>query len=834
MDRERLLEVWPGWQIQELIGEGSFGKVYKAVRDEYGITSTAAIKVISIPQSEQEVRALSTEGYDEATSRTYFEGIVQDFVSEIRLMESMKGSTNIVSVEDFQVLEKKEGIGWDILIRMELLTPFDGWIKGRTLTEPEIVKVGTDICTALELCAQKNIIHRDIKPENIFVSSFGDFKLGDFGIARELEKTKGNLSSKGTQNYIAPEVAAGNSYDTRADIYSLGLVLYRLANNNRLPFIDPKAASIRYQDRESAVARRLAGEPLPAPLNASPALAEAILVACAPAESRRFSTPTALKVALASIQSAKPHPAGVAAAATPVQAASPTVADTAAAAGASTDLDATRAARLAPRKLDQTTAARPASPAPTPAPISPSPAPNPPSSGARKRSGTDRQSDAQSASSKKTSDDSEKPGDTGKRKSRKGLVIGIVLVLIVLLGVGGFFAYRFLYAPTGAELEQEEASVEGPVIETVEIIFDVNHSDTGENGSSAEPQRREFTAGETYGTLPQPSREDHRFLGWYTSRSGGQQITATSTVSLSSGTTLYAHWEVVESSQSLTDMTPLQTGEAAFVVAEESVKDNLGNSHANALVGSRYSYNEYSLDGKYNRFSAIASVTFDDRTHEGQQVILIYGDGEVLFMESIQKGVEPIDIDINITEVDLLRIETRYVDSSFTVLLADPTVKTAVAEDMPPAVTEKRTYIELLDYFDASTSGGGLRHFPSDTLAFDNAGTGHVHGLYAVDLSSYSKAVQTWNEYKIGKKYTTLSGQFAISWTEREEVEAAAVLYVYGDGELLYTSPDLSKGVEPISFSVDVKGVDTLRLEIQASGGHIDNGAILLAECYFL
>jgi serine/threonine protein kinase len=882
MDIERLSEVWPGWHVEELIGEGSFGKVYKAVREEFGITSTAAIKVISIPQSEQEVRSLSTEGYDEATSRTYFEGIVQDFVSEIRLMESMKGTTNVVSVEDFQVLEKKEGIGWDILIRMELLTPFDEWVKGRSLTETEIIKLGTDICTALELCAQKNIIHRDIKPENIFVSSFGDFKLGDFGIARELEKTKGNMSSKGTQNYIAPEVAAGRSYDARVDIYSLGLVLYRLANNNRLPFIDPKADTIRYQERENAVARRLAGDPLPVPLNASPALADAILAACAFEPSRRFSTPTALKVALTSIQGSRPRAARVAPvvapAAMPVAPPAPPVSaavfapsttppiSTAPAASAvsaastttppvppvvpvpsqptaPTDLDSTRAARLAPEKLDQTTAARPVTQAPAPVPPKTATAQvtGKAAGQAAEKSdqpGTQKQPDAQSASSK---DAPKEPAakDAKKRKSKKGLVIVIVLILVALLGVGGFFVYRLLNAPESSEeIEQPdvpvETSVEEPVVEKVEILFDVNYSETGTGGSSIEPQKHEFVTGEAYGTLPQSSRDGHRFLGWYTARVSGQQITATSTVALRSGTTLYAHWEAIESSQLLTGMAPLQTGSSAFVTAGEAVKDNMGDNHSNALLGSRYCYNEYALGGKYNKFTATASVTFDDRTSEGQQILLIYGDGEVLFMENIQKGVEPIDIDINITGVDTLRIETRYVDRSFTILIAGPTVKTAASENLSPAVTEKRTYIDTLDYFDASTSDGGLRRFSQETLMFDNMGKGHVRGLYAIGLYSRNDVAQTWNDYKIGGEYTTLNGQFAINWTEREVVETAAVLYIYGDEELLYTSPNLSKGVEPITFSVDVKDVSTLRFEIRKDGARINDGAILLTECYLL
>ncbi len=301
MSIEKLSVVWPEWNVVEQIGEGSFGKVYKVVREEHTMTTYAAVKVISIPQSDSEVSSLRSEGLDEEASKTYFEGVVNDFVNEIKLMESMKGTSNVVSVEDFKVLPKEDKIGWDIFIRMELLIPFNKYLESNQMTEQDVIKLGTDISTALELCAQKNIIHRDIKPENIFISSFGDFKVGDFGIAKELEKTSGALSSKGTYNYMAPEIAAGKQYDATVDIYSLGLVLYKLLNNNRLPFIDPYATQIPYQDRKNATDKRLAGEIIPPPVNASPQLAEVILAACSYDPAQRFSTPTAFKNALLSV-----------------------------------------------------------------------------------------------------------------------------------------------------------------------------------------------------------------------------------------------------------------------------------------------------------------------------------------------------------------------------------------------------------------------------------------------------------------------------------------------------------------------------------------------------
>lgn len=302
MSIEKLSMVWPEWKVTEMLGEGAFGKVYKAVREEHSMTTYSAIKVITIPQNGSEVAELKAEGLDDNSTKTYFQGIVDDFINEIKLMESMKGISNIVSVEDFKVLEKQDVLGWDIFIRMELLTPFTEYVSKKSMTEAEVIKLGIDVCSALELCAQKNIIHRDIKPENIFVSGFGDFKVGDFGIARELEKTNGTLSSKGTSSYMAPEVVMGKKYNATVDTYSLGLVLYKLFNNNRLPFINPNAQQIQYQERKSANDRRLCGEPLPAPINASRSMTAIILQACSFNPDNRFANATAFKNALIALQ----------------------------------------------------------------------------------------------------------------------------------------------------------------------------------------------------------------------------------------------------------------------------------------------------------------------------------------------------------------------------------------------------------------------------------------------------------------------------------------------------------------------------------------------------
>lgn len=291
MDKDVPVSVWPEWELIEKIGEGSFGKVYKAKRTERGRSFYSAIKIISIPASKGELDSVRAEMNNEQSTREYFRNLVEDCIQEIYTMEHFCGNSHVVSFEDFKVVEYLDEIGWDISIRMEYLTSFMDYCTGKELTEKEVIKLGCDLAMALIYCRKLNIIHRDVKPENIFVSRFGDFKLGDFGIAREQAHTMSNMSKKGTYSYMAPEIYKGEKYDSSIDIYSLGIVLYKLMNQNRLPFLSLDKQLITYRDKETALARRMAGEKMPAPVNASASFSHIILKACAYEPGKRYRKP---------------------------------------------------------------------------------------------------------------------------------------------------------------------------------------------------------------------------------------------------------------------------------------------------------------------------------------------------------------------------------------------------------------------------------------------------------------------------------------------------------------------------------------------------------------
>ena len=291
------------WRIKRFIGAGSYGRVFEIERrDEFDTVYTGALKAVTIPASQGELDEILADGMDMNGASTYFRDYVKELNREIALMSKLKGHSNIVSYEDHKMFPHEDGVGWDILIRMELLTPITSYLKeNHTFTRREVIQLGMDLCKALEICQRYNIIHRDIKPANIFISETEDFKLGDFGVARIASASTGASTRAGTVNYMAPEVFRGEKYTSNVDIYSLGLVMYQLLNNNRMPLYPPYPQPITPSSRERAQAQRLSGAALPPPANAEGRLAEIVLKACAPDPAQRYDSPTVMRQALEAI-----------------------------------------------------------------------------------------------------------------------------------------------------------------------------------------------------------------------------------------------------------------------------------------------------------------------------------------------------------------------------------------------------------------------------------------------------------------------------------------------------------------------------------------------------
>ena len=281
---------WEGWKAVRRIGSGSFGTVYEIERELHGEKEKSALKVITIPNDPGEVDANYADGYDDASIRDLYKGYLKEIWDEYNLMRKLKGHPNVVSCEDYYELEHSDEIKWDVYIRMELLTTLQKHInnQGGKLSEQEIIKLGKDICKALVACDEKNIVHRDVKPGNILVSEYGDFKLGDFGVARTMDHTT-HATKAGAELYMAPEVIHDESYGKDVDVYSLGLVMYWLLNGRRMPF-EPIDRPPTAQEKKDAYFRRVSGESLPNPADGSDALKNIVLKACAYKKEDRYQS----------------------------------------------------------------------------------------------------------------------------------------------------------------------------------------------------------------------------------------------------------------------------------------------------------------------------------------------------------------------------------------------------------------------------------------------------------------------------------------------------------------------------------------------------------------
>ncbi len=161
------------------------------------------------------------------------------------------------------------------------------------INQRKVAEIGSQVCQALAVAHNLDIIHRDIKPQNIMVQPDGNVKVMDFGIARAKNSVMAKTSAVlGTAHYISPEQAQGKELTAASDIYSLGIVLYEAATG-KLPFDGPDAVSVALkQVQDQAVPPREINPAI------DPALESIIMKAIAKDPRDRFATARDMRSAL--------------------------------------------------------------------------------------------------------------------------------------------------------------------------------------------------------------------------------------------------------------------------------------------------------------------------------------------------------------------------------------------------------------------------------------------------------------------------------------------------------------------------------------------------------
>lgn len=273
--------LWGHWRPEQRIYRSGSCCVYTLSGGQEAQGFACVVKVVTIlGQGEQAERQLA------------------DVRQEVAALERLRGCAQVVTVYDdacFAIREQGETVGWDVLLRMERLDCVAELLHEEQALPPSAVQtLAADIAAALAAVHRAGLIHRDVKPANLYRTPEGRFQLGDFGVARRCRA--GMLQTvTGTTAYMAPEVARGEGYDARADLYSLGVVLYQLLNRGQLPLMEEDTP---FAAREDAVRRRWQGAKLPPPPEGSRRLKRIVLRCCQPQPQRRYASADELLRAL--------------------------------------------------------------------------------------------------------------------------------------------------------------------------------------------------------------------------------------------------------------------------------------------------------------------------------------------------------------------------------------------------------------------------------------------------------------------------------------------------------------------------------------------------------
>ena len=188
------------------LGRGAMGVVYRA--EDPALGRAVAIKTITLTGTEEE--------------RAHFEA---RFLQEARAAGGI-AHPSIITIYDVGREEDVAFIAMELLDGRELRD----LIRGGALAPSEAVEVAARVAEALAFAHERGVVHRDVKPGNVMVLSDGRVKIMDFGIARlrdpDVKTATGMLL--GSPRYMSPEQVSGNPFDHRADIFSLGVVLYEM------------------------------------------------------------------------------------------------------------------------------------------------------------------------------------------------------------------------------------------------------------------------------------------------------------------------------------------------------------------------------------------------------------------------------------------------------------------------------------------------------------------------------------------------------------------------------------------------------------------------------